>query len=396
MLNDDVLFHIFRYLNNYCELSLVSNEWYLLTLKSRHDKIIQRLNEIHIKISARSNLINVVKKLVTLCYHSENVQKLIDIHNLTKLATKTWWEIDRASQYINDDVISSELFPIFDEYDCFTTDDDNIIVRFSLHWDELKDSLKKLIYFGPSYNFYAYYHIIHQENLERLQTINKILKLFRNAFYCEKPPQLGRMYDRLLTLDVETIKESCEKLYQMCRNKKPPFYQKSIIYVIGLIPKTNQKISKDIIDSWLLREKSDVNLSLMEIISSVFDHELIFHRIDKLKQNNLFIRFFDHEFKHFINCFSNMMMLSDPSFELLINFKDINWGYFFWELPSEMVDIPYKKLARRFEIINDSQKKAKSLPFFVTSLLHLNKSCLKSFCEKKISKGKTFILHRFN
>lgn len=378
----DILINIFYYLKNYTDLSLVCKEWRSLALKSRHGKIIQRLNQIETNISAKSQLFEIAKDLAALFYQLNQVQKLIKLQDFTKKPEKIWWEIDRCSQYFSTETICDHFFELFDKI--YLNDDTNLIATFEPKtWKKLVKKIKFPIDFSLKDSYGHFYSLVHKEHRQKLKAINKIIRPFRDVFRGTSDFYMGMIYDRLLTIDLKTIKKSCKKLAPLFDNEE--LLDMSLGYTIGHIPLHDGEMGEEhSLKYWWVGFDSDGRWFAMKLMTSIFDENLIKHRMKCLKMNfNLKKVFFNQEFKCTIDVFMNIMKLTESAFQLLIEHKDICWiKDKDWYLPLTMVDIPFKKLNKRFKIISKASKDGLRLD---PLLLEMNTSCLQRFIDFKLS-----------
>ena len=378
----DILIHIFYYLKDYVQVSLVCKEWKNLMNKSRHGKIVERLNKIESNISAKSQLIAVAKDLNSLFYRSNKIPKMIKLHDLTKQPLKIWLEVDRASQYLSTETICEKFFEIFD---CLPQlNESNIIEKLEPGtWKTLVKSIKLPIFFSSKDAYAYYYSLIHQEHEQKLKQIDKIIRPFHHIFEGNSDYFLAMIYDRLLDIDLKTIKKSCKKLAPLFNDEE--LLDMSLGYAIGHVPLHDGSMANEYeLKDWWPGSASDGEWFAMRLMTSIFDEKLIKSRMKSLKDNfNLNQIFFNHEFKCTIDVFMNLMKLSDECFQLLIDHKDICWSKNKdWILPLIMVDIPHQKLSKRFKLISDACKDGLKLH---PSILEMNTSRLKRFIDYKVS-----------
>lgn len=379
----DILIHIFYYLKDYVQVSLVCKEWKNLMNKSRHGKIVERLNKIESNISSKSQLIAVAKDLNTLFYQTDNVPKMIKLHDLTKQPTKIWWEVDRAGQYFSTETICENFFEIFDLLPQLN-DQSNIIDQFEPKtWKNLIKSIKLPIFFSSKDSYAYYYALIHKEHEQKLEQIDKIIQPFHHDFEGDSDYFLGTIYDRLLKIDLKTLKKSLKKLTPLFNDEE--LLSMSLGYTLGHVPLHDGSMANEYeFKDWWPGFASDGKWFAMRLMTSIFDENLIKSRMKSLKDNfDLNQVFFNHEFKCTIDVFMNLMNLGDECFQLLIDHKEIRWAKNNdWLIPEIMVDIPYQKLSKRFKLISDANKNGLKLH---PSVLEMNTSCLKRFIDYKVS-----------
>lgn len=373
----EILINVFWFLNNYQDLESVCSLWRDCAHKTRHSKILKRLNNISIRINHKSKLIPIAKKLNNKYHKSKNHKDMIRLHHLTKLPTPTWWNIDRSCQYIKDETITESLFNIFNVYQ-FTYESNNIIKSFNKKTWRVKTqnlNITPLFVISEWDNFGQYYTLLHEEELPKLKKIWTIFETTGISHHFNDTSNEFRslMYDRLLTIDEKVIEKSCKDLCQHI-NDSHDFIDHVLIDVLGRKVHSGVYHCEDLKQLWP-RKKSDFTWFPLETMFCTFHYKTIRVRLVKLTEMNLTVKFFDSEFKCVINFFIHMMKLDKDQFDLLISYGSLYWDSAYL-LPYVMLPIPSSKLNKRFQLIKNLLNHNNHID---PLLLNMNTSRLKSW-----------------
>jgi hypothetical protein len=375
----EILINIFWFLNNYEDIELVCSLWRECARKTRHSKILKRLNNISTKIKHKSNLITISKKLNTKYHKFKKHRKLVRLHHLTKLPISTWWDIDRSCQYITDKTIRKSLFDIFHDYQ-YTNEKNNIVRWYNRKtWRSETKNLDVTPFFSISQddNSGKYFTLIHKKHLGKLKQIWEIFEKtgISHHFNHTSNEFRSQLYDRLLKINHKVIEKSCKHLCQHI-NDSHDFIDHVLVDVLGRKVYSDDHCG-DLKRLWP-RKKSDFTWFPLETMFCTFDYGTIRLRLVKLTELSLAAKFFDMEFKCVITFFTHMMKLDDKQFDLLISYASLNWDSIYL-LPYIMLSICSTKLQKRFQIIKVLTDKRNKDDKIDLMLLKMNTSRLRSW-----------------
>lgn len=374
----EVLVRIFWYLKNHEVVELVSSFWRDCSRKSRHLKILWRLDKISTQIKPKSQLILIVRKLNNK-YLRTNFSQLNKLYQLTKSQQSNWLQLDRACQFLKKFTINNHLFEFFEvignqelyhEYDnLLKTKVIKALKKRKLQWN--------LLFVQDLSKTGKLYFAINLENNRKLKKIAQILNetnIMEHFRYTTNEFRT-HLYDRLLTFNLKEIKKSCQEIGRFIRDRDD-FNDFVLVYVLG------RKVNKHYEDSYPIKylwpRPSDFTWFPLDIMFCTFDTQLIINRLTILKNQGLIKRCFDFEFKSIIIFFVHLIQLTDEQFTLFLSCCDLNWVFLFL-LPSEILVTPVSKLKKRLCILKERFKNNEPISF---NYLQMNTNELNGLLNK--------------